>query len=216
MENVVTHDGKPPGSHAPPMLVAPIQKDKISYASLLQESTIISDFGQSYVAACSPPSYEPGTTLSHQPPEARFEGRASFEVDIWTLGCMIFEIRPGFSPFESFMGSDIEVLKHTVETLGRLPDPWWGAFEQRALWFREDGEPMSKHDQDHAGVLLKADRTSIQTKLLEIDKRDDPPFEEEGPMIEHSGARLPEEEVDLLADLLQKMSKYNPKEDLYT
>ncbi|KAH9953515.1 kinase-like domain-containing protein [Russula dissimulans] len=211
-EKVVTRDGKPPGPHAPAMLVAPIQNDIISHASLLQESIIISDFGQSYIAACPPPSYEPGTMLSYQPPEARFEGRAGFEADIWTLGCVIFEIRAGFSLFESFLGSDIEVLKQTVETLGRLPDPWWGAFEQRALWFGEDGQPMSEQDQDRAGVLLKAYRTSIRMKLLEIGKQDDPPPEDDGPMIENSGVRLPDEEVDLLAGLLQKVLKYSPEE----
>ncbi|KAH9961214.1 kinase-like domain-containing protein [Russula dissimulans] len=211
-EKVVTRDGSPPGPHAPAMLVAPIQNDIISHASLLQESIIISDFGQSYIAACPPPSYEPGTMLSCQPPEARFEGRAGFEADIWTLGCVIFEIRAGFSLFESFLGSDIEVLKQTVETLGRLPDPWWGAFEQRALWFGEDGQPMSEQDQDRAGVLLKAYRTSIRMKLLEIGKQDDPPPEDDGPMIENSGVRLPDEEVDLLAGLLQKMLKYSPEE----
>jgi serine/threonine-protein kinase SRPK3 len=150
--------------------------------------------------------------LTYQPPEVRFEGRAGFEADIWTLGCVIFEIRAGFPLFESFMGSDIEVLKQTVETLGRLPDPWWGAFEQRALWFWEDGQPMSEQDQDRAGVLLKAHRTSVRMKLLEIGKQDDQPFEDEGPMIENSGVRLTEEEVDLLADLLQKMLKYSPEE----
>ena len=53
---------------------------------------------------------------------ARFEGRVRFEADIWMLGCVLFEIRTGFSLFVSFMGSEIEVLKQTVETLGRLPD----------------------------------------------------------------------------------------------
>ncbi|KAG6843357.1 hypothetical protein H0H87_005505 [Tephrocybe sp. NHM501043] len=211
-ENVLARDGQPVDPHAPAMLVAPIQNDKISHASLLEESTIISDFGQSYVAACPPASYEPGTMLSYQSPEARFEGRASFEADIWTLGCTIFEIRAGFSLFESFMGSDIEVLKETVETLGRLPDPWWGAFERRALWFKEDGVPMSEQDQDRAGVFLKAYRTSIREKLLKIGKQDDPPSEDEGPMIERPGVQLPEEEVDLLEDLLQKMLKYKPEE----
>jgi serine/threonine-protein kinase SRPK3 len=168
-ENVVTRNGNPPGPHTPAMLVAPIQNDNISHASL-QESTFITDFGQSYVAACPPPSYELGTMLSYQPPEERFEGRAGFEADIWMLGCVIFEIRAGFTLFESFMGSDIEVLKQTVETLGRLPDAWWGAFEQRALWFDKDGKPKSEQDQDRAGVLLKAYRTSIKMKLFEIGK----------------------------------------------
>ena len=211
-ENVITRDGNPPGPHAPAMLVAPIQNHKLSHASLLQETTIINDFGQSYVVACPPPSYEPGTVLNYQSPETRFEGRAGFEADIWTLGCAIFEIRAGFSLFESFTGSDVDLLKQTVEVLGRLPDPWWGAFEQRALWFGEDGQPKSEQDQERAGVLLKAYTTSIRAKLLEIGEQDDLPSEDEGPMIEHPRVRLPEKEVDLLADLLQKMLKYIPQE----
>lgn len=211
-ENVETSDGKSPGPHAPAMLVEPIQNEYISHESLLQESAIISDFGQSYIAASPPPSYQPGTILSYQPPETRFEGRAGFEADIWMLGCAIFEIRAGFSLFESFIGSDIEVLKQMVETLGRLPDPWWDAFQQRALWFGKGGQPMGEQDQDRAGVHLEAHGTSIRMRLLEIGKQDDPPSKDEGAMIENSGVRLPEEEVDLLADLLQKMLKYSPEE----
>lgn len=211
-ENVLTRDGKPPGPHAPTMLVEPVQNHQISHASFLQETTIISDFGQSYVVACPPPSYEPGTVLNYQSPEARFEGRAGFEADIWALGCAIFEIRAGFPLFEPFLGSHVDVLKQMVETLGRLPDPWWGAFEQRARWFGEDGQPKSEQDQERAGVLLTAHKTSIRTKLLEIGEQDDAPFQDEGPMIENTGTRLPEEEIDLLADLLQRMLRYSPEE----
>ncbi|SRR5713226_7382679 len=168
------------------MLVVPIQNDIISHTSLLQESIIISDFGQSYIAACPLPSYKPGMMLSYQPLEAHFEGHVGFEADIWTLGCTIFEICAGFSLFEFFLGSDIEVLKQMVKTLGQLPNPWWGAFKQYVLWFGEDGQPMSKQDQDRTGVLLKAYRTSIRMKLLEIGKQDDLPSEDKGPMIENS------------------------------
>jgi len=69
----------------------------------INETTIISDFDQSYVVTCLPPSYEPGTLV---------DGRAGFEA--------IFESRAGFS---HFTGSDIDLLKQMVETLARLPDP---------------------------------------------------------------------------------------------
>lgn len=61
---------------------------------------------------------------------------------------------------------------------------------------------MSEQDQDSAGVLLAAHKTSIRMKF-EICKQDDPLSEDEALMIENSGARvrLPEEEVDLLAKL---------------
>ena len=208
---VRTCDGEP-CPHAPAKLVETIQNGKWPHASLLQETTIISDFGQSYVAARPPPSYEPGTAVNYQAPEMHFEGRAGFEADIWTLGCAIFEIRAGFPLFEPFLGSDIDLLRKMVEMLGRLPDPWWGAFKQRAHWFGEDGQPKSEQDQERAGLFLKTSGTSIRAKLLRIGELDAPPSEDEGPMIEHTGVRLPEKEVDLLADLLQKMLKYSPEE----
>jgi serine/threonine-protein kinase SRPK3 len=211
-EKVKTRDGQPPGPHAPAMLVAPIQNSRISDPTLLQESIIVSDFGQSYIFASPPPSYKPGTVLNYQSPEARFEGRAGFEADIWALGCAIFEIRAGFALFEPFLGWDVDILRQTVETLGRLPDPWWAAFEKRASWFEEDGQPKSEQDQERAGVLLKARRSSIRAKLLEIGEQVDPPSEYEGPMIENFELRLQEEEVALLEDLLEKMLKYLPEE----
>ena len=157
-ENVRTRDGKPPGPHAPAMLVAPIHDSnlKMSDATLLQESIVVGDFGQSYIIASPPSSYYPGTVLNYQSPEARFEGLVGLKADIWALGCAIFEIRAGFALFESSLGSDIDILRQMVETLGRLPDLWWAAFQKRALWFEEDGQPKSKQDQERTGVLLKA------------------------------------------------------------
>ena len=211
-EDVRTRDGQPPGPHAPAMLVEPIQNSRMSDSTLLQETVMVSDFGQSYIVASPPSSYAPGTVLSYQSPEARFERRVGLETDIWALGCAIFEIRAGFALFESFLGSDVDILRQTVETLGRLPDPWWAAFEDRALWFEEDGQPKSEQDQERAGVLLKARRSSIRAKLLEIGEQVDPPSEYEGPMIENFELRLQEEEVALLEDLLEKMLKYLPEE----
>lgn len=82
MESVRTHDGQLPGPHAPAMLIAPIQNSKMSNTSLLQESTIVSDFGQSYVIASPLPSYKPGMMLSYQSPEACFVGCVGFKADV--------------------------------------------------------------------------------------------------------------------------------------
>jgi serine/threonine protein kinase len=194
------------------MLVEPIQNSRMSNAALLQDSIIVNDFGQSYVVASPPSSYKPGTLLNYKSPEARFEGRVGFETDIWALGCTIFEIRAGFALFEPILGCGVGILRKTVETLGRLPDPWWGSFEQRTLWFEEDGEPKSEEDQERAGLLLKSYRSSIRTKLHLIGEQEVPPSYDEGPMIEKSGVRLPEEEFELLGDLLEKMLKYRPEE----
>ena len=165
-ENIRTRDGQPPGPHAPAILVTPIQNSKMSNAELLQESIVVGDFGQPYIVASPPSSYKPGTVLNYRPPEARFEGRVGFEADIWHSS-------------ESFMGSDVDILRQTVETLGRLPVPWWDAFKQRPLWFKEDGQPKSAQDQGRAGLILKAYKSSIRAKLRDISKQNDPPFEDE-------------------------------------
>ena len=95
-EKVRTHDGQPRPPCAPAELVAPIDNARLTDPSFLQESVVLADFGQSFVAASRPPNYEPATLPNYHPPEARFEGRASFEADVWSLGCAIFEIRSGF------------------------------------------------------------------------------------------------------------------------
>jgi hypothetical protein len=110
------------------------------------------------------------------------------------------------------LGSDSDILRQTVEMIGRLPDPWWPSYVGRTQLFEEDGEPKSAEVQQRAGVLLQASKSSIRAKLRSIGTQDDPPDVDEGPMIEKSGVILLEEEVGLLGDLLEKMLKYRPEE----
>ena len=217
-EEVRTRGGQPRGIHTPPELVAPIENSQFVHASHLKESIVISDFGQSYAIASPPSDYMPGTVLNYLAPETRFEERTGFEADVWALGCAIFEIRAGCPLFEPFFGSDTDILVQTVGTLGRLPDPWWGSFEDRAVWFEEDGEPKSVEAQERAQaddepeVPFEVPKSSIGEKLRSIGTQDDPAYSDEGPMMEKSGVKLDEEEVKLLEDLLQKMLRYRPEE----
>ncbi|KAF8957092.1 hypothetical protein BDZ97DRAFT_1763173 [Flammula alnicola] len=108
--------------------------------------------------------YKPTTVPHYQSPEARFEGRIGMPFDVWALACTIFEIRAGFPLFEAFLGGADEVFKEIVATLGKLPEPWWGMFENHHLWFDEDGKPMARELQ----VLLPVEKTSITQKLASI------------------------------------------------
>lgn len=85
-EKVRTLDGQHSSPCAPAELVAPIDNARLTDPSFLHESVILADFGQSFVAASRPPNYEPATLPHYHPPEARFEGRASFEADVWGAG----------------------------------------------------------------------------------------------------------------------------------
>ena len=117
---------------------------------------------------------------------------------------MIFQIRAGFQLFDPFLASDTLILQQIVGTLGRFPDPWWSTWEAREQWFDETGEVKPEAD-------LIAEKSSLREKLRDIGQQDDPPEADEGCMIEKTGTGIEETEVELLADLLEKMLRYNPE-----
>ncbi|KAK9236476.1 kinase-like domain-containing protein [Lipomyces kononenkoae] len=66
-------------------------------------------------------------TVSYFAPEVFFEQKASNLSDIWALGCTIFEICAGFQLFESLFDDPDDVMRQMVQTLGKLPEPWWSS-----------------------------------------------------------------------------------------
>jgi serine/threonine-protein kinase SRPK3 len=80
-----------------------------------------------------------------------------------------------------------------------------------APWFDERSEVKPEGEQQKQEALLTAAKNTLHQKLREIEQRDDAPKVEEGTMIEKTGTRLEEVEIELLADLLTKMLKYDPR-----
>ncbi|PGH16620.1 hypothetical protein AJ80_05122 [Polytolypa hystricis UAMH7299] len=78
------------------------------------------------------------------PPEALFPGEPlSFPVDIWSLGCAIWNIigvRPLFDQFA--ITTDWMITEH-VTVLGRLPSRWWEKWDSRFECFNGDGTPRN-------------------------------------------------------------------------
>ncbi|KAE9392322.1 kinase-like protein [Gymnopus androsaceus JB14] len=211
-EKVWTCSGYPVGPQAPSELVQAIDHHSLIDCNLLEEDIVVIDFGQSYAVEHPPKDYHPGTVVNYVSPEVRFDGRASFEADVWALACAFFELRAGFPLFDSFFGSDTDILRQTVETLGRLPDPWWGAFQDRSLWFEDNGQPKSMDEQQEVGQPIHSSESSIRHKLHSVGMLDDPPLSDEGSMFERTGTKVDDEEVELLADLLEKMLRYCPED----
>jgi serine/threonine-protein kinase SRPK3 len=94
-------------------------------------------------------------------------------------------------------------LKRIVLLLGRPPQSWWTSWEKRRDYFDEDGRPRE---------VPKLWYSSLREKLRMIHTDDDLSFRGKGPLYEEAGTALAEEEVDLLADLLEKMLRYRPDE----
>ncbi|KAJ3920571.1 kinase-like domain-containing protein [Lentinula edodes] len=198
-DTVRTWTGEPVGPHAPSSLTEAIDHSLFTKTNLLQENILVADFGQAYTAAMPPEDHEPRTRLNYMSPEALFEGRAGPEADVWALGCAIFEIRAGFPLFDSFFPSHTEIITQMVCTLGRLPDTWWDAFKNQGQ-FEEDGRPKK-----NTKLLL----SSIRERLCSLGRI---PASNVDPMFENTEMKVDEKEVNLLADLLEKMMRYRPED----
>jgi len=197
-------DHSPPGPHTPSRLVAPINNAHFTNSTLLQENILLIDFGQSFPFRSPPTDYEPATAPEYISPEAYFEGRIGPPADVWALACTIFQIRAGSPLFVAFLGGMNLVLKEIVATLGKMPDPWWGAFESRHVWFDEDGNPK---------VPGSAEKTSIKQELASIGSQDaSRGIRDDGLMAERPETMLDEVEIEMLGDLLEKMLCYHPQD----
>ena len=111
----------------------------------------------------------------------RFEERTGFEVNIWMFGC---------AGFPSLNFSWAMTSTFSNRRLSRLDDfPTPGGILSKSVRFGSAGgygQPKSEEEQQRTGVLLDAYKTSIRAKLLEIGERCDPPFEDEGSIVERS------------------------------
>jgi serine/threonine-protein kinase SRPK3 len=201
-------DNSPPGPHAPRELVQPIDNYDISSSSFLEENIVVTNFGQSDDIMALSKDYKPGTALHYFSPEARLDKIITPASDIWGLACTIFEIRAGFSLFNSDFTSGSLVLRNIVRTLGKLPEPWWSKFEERHVWFEENGEPKV---QVNGEPMFPARKTSVRKLFQRIGGDEKVGSERLGPIMDSPGTRLEEEELELLSNLLEKMLRYQPE-----
>lgn len=127
-------DNAPIGPEAPSYVVhsmAPIPSNEITSCRIK-----ISDFSSAFMVGHEP-NYA-STTFPVIPPEALFEEKLTISMDIWSLGCTLFEIVGDTSLLSSF-GRD-NFIEDMVELLGPLPGPWWKKWEGREQFFTKDGK----------------------------------------------------------------------------
>ncbi|KAG5959064.1 hypothetical protein E4U56_005152 [Claviceps arundinis] len=114
--------------------------------TLAEAKLTLSDFG----AAFRPADESRLVSLSHvcpalRPPEALFEPQRplNFASDIWSLACLIL---PLFG-FDAHIDNPIErageIIVRQIGLSGPMPPAWWRKWEQRPIWFTENGEPTS-------------------------------------------------------------------------
>ncbi|KAI1877958.1 uncharacterized protein JN550_000140 [Neoarthrinium moseri] len=194
--------GGPLGNKAPRYLVRPAD---LSQLATVDEVAII-NFGGAFDAS-SPPDFM--TPLpSYSSPEILNGNRTSFPSDVWALGCKIAEIRAGQPLYDGSVG----LLKHI---LGPIPQHSLCLVEEyedeivreenapghQSLEKDDDimplinnGNPLDDIDREKAELVETGFCTNLQLSLAYL--------------------TIPQDEVYTLAELLERIFKYDPEERL--
>ncbi|KFA51242.1 hypothetical protein S40293_05110 [Stachybotrys chartarum IBT 40293] len=114
------------------------------YAHGGEAKLILSDFGVAFRPS-DKSRFESYTPLVLRPPEAFFEPETplTFASDIWSLGCVIFELLAHRSLIDGFLAPQDEITAQQVELQGPMPPEWWVKWEKRPKWYDEAGKPLS-------------------------------------------------------------------------
>jgi serine/threonine protein kinase len=101
-----------------------------SSEEIVDARVIISDFGEAFFQ--DEERKELHTPILLLPPEIFFREHLGPAIDVWTLGCSLYEILGERPLFEGFMPDQDHVIAEMVSTLGHLPKRWWDRWQQRA------------------------------------------------------------------------------------
>lgn len=149
-------DNAPIGPEAPSYLVysmAPVPSSEITSCRVK-----ISDFSSAFIVGHEPKSAS--TTLPVTPPEALFDEKLSISMDVWSLGCTLYEIMSDRGLLSASGGKD-ELIRNVVDLLGPLPGPWWEKWERRGEFFAKDQNPIESKDETATlGYRMRHLRTS--------------------------------------------------------
>ncbi|KAG4432860.1 hypothetical protein IFR05_011660 [Cadophora sp. M221] len=147
----------------------------------------IVDFGESFFLNDAPQGL--GTPARFCSPELMLERKCSQVSDVWALACTIFEMRAGYTLFQSFVASDEEALGSILTRLGSAP-----SHLEALSCLREDEETRN-------GIKLREYVKSIEIVQRSLDTGT------ENNTSQRSGV-----EVELLTDLLSSALQYDVRE----
>ncbi|OJZ90478.1 hypothetical protein ASPFODRAFT_28968 [Aspergillus luchuensis CBS 106.47] len=115
------NDGGRLGHGIPEYIVRPASLHSRSWP--LSDTIKLVDFGESFPRKDAPETLH--TPLVFRAPEVIFKDRLDYRVDLWRLGCMLFEIFVGQPPFDSFLITPKILVEQMQEMADEaLPDRW--------------------------------------------------------------------------------------------
>lgn len=187
-------DSSPLGPEAPPYAVVPANLSVLG--KFPGEDIVILDFGEASFASESRKTWHAPIVL--QAPEALLGEPVGQPADIWAFACSVFGIFNNRALFDGFMPNADDVLSEIVDTLGRLPEPWWKKWEQRAEFYEEDG---SKKTEDLTEEYRETKPLSVRVRRM----RSCPPAA-------RAAEQLGEEDLVGLQTLLERCLQLRPED----
>ncbi|KAI0531648.1 kinase-like domain-containing protein [Xylaria digitata] len=138
-------DGSILDIHVPSYIVRPTPfRAKEVLQSLQAPIVKIIDFGESFLPNQAPATLR--TPLVVRAPEVLFDDPISRRVDLWSLGCLIFELFTGQPPFDSMMITPASLILQILRfSTDKLPDRWEAKWQtmQKKLRYIDDDPPCT-------------------------------------------------------------------------
>lgn len=122
-QDISTESGEPTGREAPRYVVKPLDFLS-STTNIIEENTVLIDFDQCF-PSLQPPIDMLGTPIEYMAPEVAMGMKPSTASDVWALGCAIFCLRSGHTPFYGFeVTSPLDLMRRISRSLGMIPSQW--------------------------------------------------------------------------------------------
>lgn len=123
---VQRRDGKNLEPGIPEYIVKPTPNRTHSWNSA--QTIKIIDFGESFLHTAIPQTLH--TPLPVRTPEVIFQDRIDHRVDLWSMGCMLFELFTGQPPFDTFFITPRILVDQMREMASDdLPERWQGIWD---------------------------------------------------------------------------------------
>ncbi|KFA75783.1 hypothetical protein S40288_09664 [Stachybotrys chartarum IBT 40288] len=154
----------------------------------------LSDMGGAYFFTEPPANII--TPLGLRAPEVILRGVINQSLDIWSFGCLIFELMTG-RPLFCIAGpddADDDHLLSLISTIGPLPDDLFKHWKTSSLYYTPEGKLFN---YELGGVA-----EGEEPLLL-----DEPPMEE---LFDQAGPELDVEEAGVVKALIRRILQYNP------
>jgi hypothetical protein len=163
---VVRTDGRPysvkPGVPSHVNLPVWLGEEDVNI-TLNEAMLLLSDFGTAFRPS-DRSTFVSQTPRSIRPPEALFEPTIplSFGSDIWSLGCIIFEMFAHSSLIDGILVTQDKITAQQVALQGPMPEEWWLRWEDKSKWFDATGKMNVLGESEGFGSWEQRFEDSIQ------------------------------------------------------